>query len=139
MDTSRPESRVRGGSERDVRKPYERPVLRPLDGEGHQPRHPVLGEGDRSDHIDKYLVNHLVNFHNVVHQLNDYQRTLHHHHGPGDNDVIVHDHLVHDEHHGHRLYDDQLDDYYGPGDHHHGSRGDDDDLSAAVDHDNYVG
>jgi len=141
MDTSRPESRVRGGSERDVRKPYERPVLRPLDGEGHQPRHPVLGEDGRHD--DDFVLHDIVHFdklHNVIHILNKLDNInlqFHHHHGPGDNNVIIHDHLDHGEHHSHRLYND----LYGPADHqhHHGNRGDDDDLSAAVDHDNYVG
>ena len=142
MDTSRPEGRVRGRSERDGRKPYERPVLHPLDGQGHIPRHSLLG----SDDFDLNDIVHFDKLHNVIHILNkldNIKLNFHHHHGPEVNDILIHnddDCGVNNVVAG--TYDD-IDDFalliYGPADHHHGSRGDDDDLSAAVDHDNYVG
>ena len=98
---------------------------------------------------DNFVVNDIVHFdklHNVIHILNkldNIKLNFHHHHGP-DNDILIHHHDG-AEYHEHDVrrhdHDNWRNDYdkYGPSDHHHGNRGDDDDLSAAVDHDNYVG
>jgi hypothetical protein len=96
---------------RDSRKPYTRPVLQPL-GTRQQPRHPLLPT-TRYEHYDK--------LHNFLHV---YQHDIdeHHHHGTGDNDIVVHDHDDPEGKHDHLIgvvdHTSDIHDY-GPADHNH--------------------
>ena len=70
--------------ERDVGLPGRRRVVQPQPPR-QQSRDPVLG----SHHHDIDYHNNVGDFHNCT-DYND--STRHHHHGPGDNNILIHDH-----------------------------------------------
>ena len=114
MDTTRIEGR---DDERDGRKPYTRPVLRPLVAR-EQSHNPMLGDGHHhhQQHDDQH--------NEPCHDDYNYHGT-HHHHGPGNNDILDHTHNG-TLNHEHRvvLIDNssvyvQHNAHYGPADHDH--------------------
>lgn len=90
-----------------------------LDWERHQSRDFVLGDSAGDD--DKHIVNDLIDIYDhqhILHNNNVNNGTVHHHHGPGDNDILVHQHELDNPGHDHILYTNDYD-HYGPSDHHH--------------------
>jgi hypothetical protein len=79
----------------------------------------VLGDSGGHDDIKHYQYppRYYDEFHTALH---DYEQ--HHHHGPGDYDILPHDHDGPDDHY-HNIdnidNDDSADDYYGSADHDH--------------------
>ena len=99
-----------GDNERDSRRPYTRPELQPL-GTRQQSRNPVLG--GKHYHYDVTDRQHNPAYYPIN---NDYKPEFHHHHGPGVNDILIHDHK-----HALGIHNHLIDgrDIYGADDHKH--------------------
>ena len=101
-----------GDDERDGRKPYTRPELRPL-GTRQQSYHPVLGDTGGDDYFDQ----HYVDYHLALHDEYTATTRVHHHHHH--DDILVHDHGT-GQQHDHRSFINYLGtDEYGAADHTH--------------------
>jgi hypothetical protein len=83
----------------------------------------VLGgdAGDHHDFIHNYNVLLDINVHHHFEHDDIYDKHgthgYHHHHGPGDNDILIHNHSAPNGHHFHKLTPHL--DYFGPADHDH--------------------
>jgi len=132
MDETGLESWIRRWGERGVYKSSRGAGVQPLVGEGQQPHDPVLGGRGGHHHHDIEYHDYGANDHyddNIVydnhHSYIDYDHgTAHHHHGPNDNDILIHDHQYTEYDHQHIVADHYYDfttiDYdYGSADHDH--------------------